>query len=79
MVARGEVDLYVNTYPNFSDWDICAGDMLVTEAGGTGDGDQRVAGPLWHAGKRPARRAAGDERPSTYRCGRATQALTRRL
>jgi 3'(2'), 5'-bisphosphate nucleotidase len=35
MVARGEVDLYVNTYPNFSDWDICAGDLLVTEAGGT--------------------------------------------
>jgi 3'(2'), 5'-bisphosphate nucleotidase len=34
MVARGEVDLYVNTYPNFSDWDICAGDLLVTEAGG---------------------------------------------
>jgi 3'(2'), 5'-bisphosphate nucleotidase len=35
MVARGEVDLYVNTYANFSDWDICAGDVLVTEAGGT--------------------------------------------
>jgi 3'(2'), 5'-bisphosphate nucleotidase len=34
MVARGEVDLYVNSYPNFSDWDICAGDILVTEAGG---------------------------------------------
>ena len=34
MVARGEADLYVNTYPNFSDWDICAGDLLVTEAGG---------------------------------------------
>jgi 3'-phosphoadenosine 5'-phosphosulfate (PAPS) 3'-phosphatase len=24
----------VNTYPNFSDWDVCAGDILVTEAGG---------------------------------------------
>jgi 3'(2'), 5'-bisphosphate nucleotidase len=35
MVARGEVDLYVNTYANFNDWDICAGDILVTEAGGT--------------------------------------------
>jgi 3'(2'), 5'-bisphosphate nucleotidase len=35
MVARGEADLYVNTYANFSDWDICAGDLLVTEAGGT--------------------------------------------
>jgi 3'(2'), 5'-bisphosphate nucleotidase len=34
MVARGEVDLYVNTYPRFSDWDICAGDILVSEAGG---------------------------------------------
>jgi 3'(2'), 5'-bisphosphate nucleotidase len=34
MVARGEVDLYVNTYANFSDWDICAGDLLVTESGG---------------------------------------------
>jgi 3'(2'), 5'-bisphosphate nucleotidase len=34
MVARGEVDLYVNIYPNFRDWDICAGDILVTEAGG---------------------------------------------
>jgi len=34
MVARGEVDLYVNTYANFCDWDICAGDLLVTEAGG---------------------------------------------
>jgi 3'(2'), 5'-bisphosphate nucleotidase len=34
MVARGEADLYVNTYANFSDWDICAGDLLVTEAGG---------------------------------------------
>jgi len=34
MVARGEVDLYVNSYANFSDWDICAGDLLVTEAGG---------------------------------------------
>jgi 3'(2'), 5'-bisphosphate nucleotidase len=35
MVARGEVDLYVNTYADFRDWDICAGDLLVTEAGGT--------------------------------------------
>lgn len=34
MVARGEVDMYVNTYANFSDWDICAGHLLVTEAGG---------------------------------------------
>ncbi len=34
LVARGEVDLYVNTYPRFADWDICAGHLLVTEAGG---------------------------------------------
>lgn len=34
LVARGEAELYVNTYPNFHDWDICAGHMLVTEAGG---------------------------------------------
>lgn len=34
LVARGEADLYVNTYPAFSDWDICAGNILVEEAGG---------------------------------------------
>ena len=34
MVARGEVDLYVNTYSQFADWDICAGHHLVVEAGG---------------------------------------------
>jgi 3'-phosphoadenosine 5'-phosphosulfate (PAPS) 3'-phosphatase len=33
-VARGEADLYVNTYPSFHDWDICAGHILVEEAGG---------------------------------------------
>lgn len=33
-VARGEADLYINTYTGFSDWDICAGEILVTEAGG---------------------------------------------
>jgi 3'(2'), 5'-bisphosphate nucleotidase len=38
LVARGEVDLYVNTYASFSDWDICAGDILVTEAGGWATG-----------------------------------------
>ncbi|WP_020468377.1 3'(2'),5'-bisphosphate nucleotidase CysQ family protein [Zavarzinella formosa] len=35
MVARGDGDLYVNTYAKFADWDICAGHLLVTEAGGT--------------------------------------------
>lgn len=34
-VARGEADLYVNHYRNFHDWDICAGQILVEEAGGT--------------------------------------------
>ncbi|HZT82078.1 MAG TPA: inositol monophosphatase family protein [Gemmataceae bacterium] len=33
-VARGEADLYLNTYPNFHDWDSCAGQVLVEEAGG---------------------------------------------
>jgi 3'(2'), 5'-bisphosphate nucleotidase len=34
-VARGEADVYVNTYPEFHDWDIAAGHLLVTEAGGS--------------------------------------------
>jgi 3'(2'), 5'-bisphosphate nucleotidase len=34
LVARGEADLYVNTYRAFHDWDICAGHVLVEEAGG---------------------------------------------
>jgi 3'(2'), 5'-bisphosphate nucleotidase len=34
LVARGEVDLYANVYTSFHDWDICAGQILVTEAGG---------------------------------------------
>jgi 3'(2'), 5'-bisphosphate nucleotidase len=38
LVARGEVDLYVNTYQSFSDWDICAGHILVEEAGGQATG-----------------------------------------
>jgi 3'(2'), 5'-bisphosphate nucleotidase len=35
MVARGDADIYANTYETFYDWDICAGHILVTEAGGT--------------------------------------------
>lgn len=35
LVARGEADLYLNTYEAFHDWDICAGHLLVAEAGGT--------------------------------------------
>jgi 3'(2'), 5'-bisphosphate nucleotidase len=34
LVARGDADLYVNSYPQFHDWDICAGQVLVEEAGG---------------------------------------------
>lgn len=35
LVARGEADIYANLYDTFRDWDICAGHVLVTEAGGT--------------------------------------------
>jgi 3'(2'), 5'-bisphosphate nucleotidase len=35
LVARGEVAMYVNDYPTFHDWDVCAGHILVDEAGGT--------------------------------------------
>lgn len=44
LVARGEADLYLNTYEAFSDWDICAGHILVTEAGGkvTGTGGETI-------------------------------------
>jgi 3'(2'), 5'-bisphosphate nucleotidase len=34
MVARGEAEVYANTYETFFDWDVCAGHVLVTEAGG---------------------------------------------
>lgn len=34
LVARGEADVYANVYETFADWDICAGHLLVTEAGG---------------------------------------------
>src|SRR5207302_7312663 len=33
-VARGEADVYLNDYPLMNDWDLCAGHILVTEAGG---------------------------------------------
>lgn len=43
-VARGEADIYLNTYDQFHDWDICAGHILVEEAGGrtTGLGGQQL-------------------------------------
>jgi 3'(2'), 5'-bisphosphate nucleotidase len=34
LVAGGEADVYANIYPEFNDWDICAGHILVEEAGG---------------------------------------------
>lgn len=34
LVARGEADIYLNDYQGFHDWDIAAGHILVTEAGG---------------------------------------------
>ena len=33
-VARGEVDAYVSGYHNYQDYDMCAGHILVSEAGG---------------------------------------------
>jgi 3'(2'), 5'-bisphosphate nucleotidase len=44
LVARGDADVYLNTYEAFHDWDICAGHVLVTEAGGmvTGTGGQEL-------------------------------------
>jgi 3'(2'), 5'-bisphosphate nucleotidase len=33
-VARGQADVYLNTYHEVHDWDLCAGHILVTEAGG---------------------------------------------
>jgi 3'(2'), 5'-bisphosphate nucleotidase len=54
MVARGEADLYLNTYDAFHDWDICAGHILVTEAGGTvtGRGGQTLVYGLPEAWQR---------------------------
>ena len=40
LVPRGEADVYLNTYNAFHDWDICAGHILVAEAGGTVTGTQ---------------------------------------
>jgi len=34
LVARGEADLYLNDYDAMHDWDLCAGHILVAEAGG---------------------------------------------
>lgn len=34
LVARAEADVYLNDYNAMHDWDLCAGHILVTEAGG---------------------------------------------
>lgn len=34
LVARGEADVYLSTYAGFNSWDLCAGHLLVDEAGG---------------------------------------------
>jgi 3'(2'), 5'-bisphosphate nucleotidase len=34
LIARGEVDYFVNSHPAFHDWDVAAGQILVEEAGG---------------------------------------------
>ena len=66
VVARGEADVYVNTYSNFSDWDICAGHILVTEAGGVVSGLRRRGDHLRQArlqtDPRPPRRQSRHSR-----------------
>ena len=46
-VARGEANLYLGDYPAMQDWDLCAGCILVEEAGGKTtdwDGDPLLFG-----------------------------------
>jgi 3'(2'), 5'-bisphosphate nucleotidase len=40
LVARGEADIYLNSYTAFHDWDLCAGHLLVDEAGGKATGTE---------------------------------------
>lgn len=56
LVARGEADVYPNTYDAFHDWDICAGHLLVEEAGGRVTG---LAGEELHYGLPGARQEQG--------------------
>jgi 3'(2'), 5'-bisphosphate nucleotidase len=58
MVARGEAELYLSTYAGFNAWDVCAGQLLVEEAGGrvtdahgreiryADDGSGKIAGTI---------------------------------
>jgi 3'(2'), 5'-bisphosphate nucleotidase len=56
MVARGEADVYVNSYPEFHDWDVCAGEVLVIEAGGV---VCEFDGGIVQYGRRGAKRRGG--------------------
>lgn len=56
LVARGEADVYVNSYPEFHDWDVCAGEVLVIEAGGVVT--EFDGGPVRY-GQRGAKRKGG--------------------
>jgi 3'(2'), 5'-bisphosphate nucleotidase len=56
LVARGEADVYVNSYPEFHDWDVCAGEVLVLEAGGV---VSEFDGGTVRYGKRGAKRRGG--------------------
>jgi fructose-1,6-bisphosphatase/inositol monophosphatase family enzyme len=56
LVARGEVDLYVNRYLAFHDWDICAGHVIVAEAGGKVSG---LRGEAIHYGSEGAWQKSG--------------------
>jgi 3'(2'), 5'-bisphosphate nucleotidase len=55
-VARGEADIYLNNYPAFHEWDVCAGHVLVNEAGGRVTGLQ---GQMIAYGQPGARHAYG--------------------
>ena len=61
LVARGEVDLYINTYTAFHDWDICAGQILVEEAGGRVSGLRGETLRYGVAGAWQLPRVAGDQ------------------
>ncbi len=56
LVARGEADVYVNSYPEFHDWDVCAGEALVVEAGGV---VSEFDGGQVRYGRRGAKRRGG--------------------
>ncbi len=72
LVARSEADVYANTYPNFSDWDIAAGHILVTEAGGVVTG---LRGQTLQYGRPGAAQRHGLLAGNATLQGRAVEAL----